>query len=184
MPTPYDFVVRETRRHLTDASTSLDIGCGGKQYRRFLPGRYIGLDLPSSPYLVEPPELAGSAEAIELPDRSIDLVFGVGVFYMIADVRAAFRECRRVLKPGGRLLIFDYQKQELDRLWDAKREPKHRWVFADLHHILCDAGFVASAVRDVTPVVWRGQGIIGEAKTVLYRVGLIHGTWLVVEAAA
>jgi ubiquinone/menaquinone biosynthesis C-methylase UbiE len=54
---------------------------------------------PSGDYRIE------SASAISLPDASVDL----GVCYLslidIADLDAAIDEIRRVLRPGGRLLI-------------------------------------------------------------------------------
>jgi len=185
MPAVYDFIARELRRRLTASATCLEIGCGAKQYRPFVPGRYLGLDLATSPYLKEAPEIIGSVEAIALPDASIDLVFGVGVFCLVADVVLAFRECRRVLKNGGKLLIFDYQKKTLDRLWEVDRQSQHRWDFQELRDELCRAGFQRSAVLDITAATcWRGQGILGTAKAASYRLGIVAGTWLVCEAAA
>ena len=45
----------------------------------------------------------GSATAIEQPDAAFDAVFDFGVIHQIPDWRTAVAECRRVLKPGGRL---------------------------------------------------------------------------------
>ena len=182
MATAYPFIVEELRRRMTRDATCLEIGCGAKQYRASLSGRYLGLDLATSPYLVEPPELAGSAERIGLPDESVDLVFGVAVFHLIPDASAAFRECRRVLKRGGTLLIFDYQKRELLRLKAAIGVPRHVWSFAELSRLLTEAGFESVGVRDATArIVWSQNGLRGIAKAALYRLGFA-GTWLVTEA--
>ncbi|WP_216215826.1 class I SAM-dependent methyltransferase [Amycolatopsis aidingensis] len=45
------------------------------------------------------------AERIPYPDDSFDLVIGHAVLHHIPDVRAAFREVLRVLKPGGRFVF-------------------------------------------------------------------------------
>jgi SAM-dependent methyltransferase len=45
------------------------------------------------------------AERIPYPDNSFDLVIGHAVLHHIPDVRAAFAEVLRVLKPGGRFVF-------------------------------------------------------------------------------
>jgi ubiquinone/menaquinone biosynthesis C-methylase UbiE len=49
--------------------------------------------------------LAGSAEAIPLPDASCDLVIMFLVLHHVRDQAAAAVEVARVLRPGGRLLV-------------------------------------------------------------------------------
>ncbi len=75
-------------------------------------------------------ELSGSArrlglpvetvrsEAAELPfeDDSFDLVFGHAVLHHLPDLDAAFREFRRVLRPGGRLAFCGEPSRHGDRL--------------------------------------------------------------------
>lgn len=51
--------------------------------------------------------LAGNAEAIPLPDRSVDVVTSNGVLNLVPDKRQAFAEVFRVLRPGGRFLYGD-----------------------------------------------------------------------------
>jgi ubiquinone/menaquinone biosynthesis C-methylase UbiE len=98
----------------------LDIGCGtGTQltlYRR--PGcRLTGVDL--SPAMVERArrKLGDSAEIrcgdathLDLPDAAFDLVMLVTVLHEVRpDLRPAIlAECRRVVKPDGRVLVLDY----------------------------------------------------------------------------
>lgn len=43
------------------------------------------------------------AQAIDLPDRSVDAVLSRFGLMLVADPRRALGECRRVLRPGGRL---------------------------------------------------------------------------------
>jgi len=51
--------------------------------------------------------LEGSAEAIPLPDASVDVVTSNGVLNLVPDKAKAFREIERVLNPGGRVQIAD-----------------------------------------------------------------------------
>jgi SAM-dependent methyltransferase len=51
------------------------------------------------------PVLAGSAEAIPLPDGSVDAVWLSTVVHHVPDLHAAAREVRRVLRPGAPVLI-------------------------------------------------------------------------------
>ncbi|HXG43539.1 MAG TPA: methyltransferase domain-containing protein [Gemmatimonadales bacterium] len=51
--------------------------------------------------------IAGNAEAIPLPDASVDVVTTNGVLNLVPDKDSAVREIARVLRPGGRLQLAD-----------------------------------------------------------------------------
>jgi arsenite methyltransferase len=51
--------------------------------------------------------LAGNAEAIPLPDGSVDVVTSNGVLNLVPDKPRAIREIARLLRPGGRLQVAD-----------------------------------------------------------------------------
>jgi arsenite methyltransferase len=57
--------------------------------------------------------LAGNAEAIPLPDSSVDVVTSNGVLNLVPDKPRAIREIGRVLRPGGRLQVADIIVQSL-----------------------------------------------------------------------
>ena len=97
----------------------LDLGCGSGSNTALLALRGAtvwALDL--SPELIELARarlaengIAGdvrfvvsSAHAIDLPDRSIDVVFGIAVLHHL-DLAQASAEVHRVLKPGGRAIF-------------------------------------------------------------------------------
>jgi SAM-dependent methyltransferase len=49
---------------------------------------------------------AGTSEHLPLPSRSVDLVWSRDVLSLVEDLAGAYREFRRVLKPGGRAMIY------------------------------------------------------------------------------
>lgn len=102
-------------------SVILDIGCGGGKYiSRFLKlcpkGRVYGIDISKDAVRVSREtnrkdlgrrcriEAAG-ADRIPIRDGRIDTVTAFETIYFWPDVPAAFREIRRVLKAGGRLIV-------------------------------------------------------------------------------
>ncbi|GAB3757176.1 class I SAM-dependent methyltransferase [Microlunatus parietis] len=68
----------------------------------------------------------GDAESLPYDDDSFDLVIGHAVIHHLPDVRQAFAEIRRVLKPGGRVVICG----EPTRLGDAiaRRLSRATWA--------------------------------------------------------
>ena len=83
---------------------------------------------------------------------------------MITDVDRAFRECLRVLRPGGHLLVFDYQKAVGEQLASSDPERHRRaWDAAELCERIRTAGFVD--VRFGTAVdVFSGSAHESDAK--------------------
>jgi len=150
----YPAIVRILQDRLRAGDRVLEIGCGGKQYRPFLLAgcTYTGLDLPQSRWVREPPEIEGFAENIPLADASIDLVYGVSTFYMHSDPSKSFRECHRVLVPGGRFLAFDYTRRTLRKLRKRREEYAHirTWNFSELSGELRAAGFDPKSIRDIS----------------------------------
>lgn len=56
--------------------------------------------------------IQGSAEAIPLPDNSVDVVLNVESCHGYGCVRTFLSETRRVLKPGGHLLLVDFRNSQ------------------------------------------------------------------------
>ncbi len=99
---------------LAEGKRVLEIGCGSGMGLAYLQRRAavaVGGD-PSEALLAEARQHLPQAQLVRLdaqqlpfPDESFDVVLMLEVIYYIADVDRAFAECRRVLRPGGQLLV-------------------------------------------------------------------------------
>jgi ubiquinone/menaquinone biosynthesis C-methylase UbiE len=99
----------------------LDLGCGTGYLLRVLADRYpeaeqlVGID--AAPAMVKTATAAthddrvmvaaGVAERIGYPDETFDLIVSTTSFDHGSDQQAGLRECARVLRPGGRLVLVD-----------------------------------------------------------------------------
>jgi len=115
----------------------LDVGCGtGRLLRsahtRWPNARLFGVD-PSEGMIeagkgLTPAELhATGAEAIPLPDGSIDLAFSTIAFHHWADEGRGLREVARVLRPGGGFVLID----NLGPVWLARYLKDRPYLSAD-----------------------------------------------------
>lgn len=91
----------------------LDVGCGlGLYVRRFreLCDRVYGVDIDAAKVRQASQTLANigqaAAECLPYQDGSFDVVLAHEILEHVADDRAAVREAYRVLRPGGRLVVF------------------------------------------------------------------------------
>jgi len=89
-----------------EAVRVLDFGCGGSPYRSLFPqAQYLRADIAGTPELdlvipTDTPDLRLAA-----PDQSFDLVLSSQVLEHVPSSEAYLRECRRLLRPGGRLVL-------------------------------------------------------------------------------
>jgi ubiquinone/menaquinone biosynthesis C-methylase UbiE len=118
---------------------------------------------------------AGSAEALDLPDASVEAVVATLVLCTVPDPRRVVAEARRVLRPGGRFLFIEHVAapagSALRALQRIVRSP-WRWlsegccVDRDTAALLAAAGFTALHVEPFqvpTPLLPVRPHIVGEA---------------------
>jgi SAM-dependent methyltransferase len=129
---------------LPEGATAIDVGCGEGRHAIELARRFgyavTGVDpvvrhVEAARAASRPDGAAsgpdgpafelGSAERLPVADGSADLVWCRDVLVHVADLRGAFAEFRRVLKPGGRVLVYEvFGTDRLDPgealwLWDT-----------------------------------------------------------------
>jgi len=117
---------RQIERH-ADVVTGrvLDVGSGSRpRYRGFFKKctEYVKLDIEG----VADVDVTGSAESIPLPDESFDSIVSTQVIGDVYDLRKAFSEFYRVLKPGGVLLLTEaFMDPHHDEPYDFWRFTAH-----------------------------------------------------------
>ena len=143
----------------------LDVGCGRKPYRAFVPARrYVGLDLDTP----ELRELGGADlfyDGGEFPvaDESFDAVLCSQVLEHIFAPAEFLAEIRRVLRPGGALLL------TTPFAWDEHSQPCDfgRYSSFGLRHVLEGAGFEIVAQRKTCA---DGRALVQLASAYVYKV--------------
>lgn len=102
----------------------LDFGCGGSPYRALFPqADYLRADLAGMSevdFIIEP------GQPLAAPDASFDLVLSTQVFEHVEDPAAYLRECHRLLKPGGKLILSTHGTfPDHGAPWDFQRWTPH-----------------------------------------------------------
>jgi malonyl-CoA O-methyltransferase len=123
-------------------TVALDLGCGtgwftGELGARSNSAQTLGVDL--APGMIKfarsasPSDLkwlTADAEALPLADNSVDLVFSNLMIQWAESPRRVLAECRRVLRPGGQLMmstLLDGTLAELREAW-RQADPEHEHV--------------------------------------------------------
>lgn len=152
----------------------LDLGCGtgyatlplAQRYRK---AQVIGVDLAQAMtraalhrsvkqfpfglgrYLARERFVSADAESLPFADRSIDLIFS-SLSLQWCDPDTVFRECRRVLRPGGLFLFTTFGPDTLKELraaWRSVDPGLHVHEFIDMH----DLGDALVRARFADPVM-------------------------------
>lgn len=125
----------------------LDLGCGDRRYEKVF-GRvaesWLGLDWPTNPHQ-SGPDVVADALRLPLASASFDTVLCTQVLEHVAEPATLLREARRVLRPGGTLLLTAPQYNGLHE------EPRDffRYTRYGLEHLIGSAGL---QVQEVKPI--------------------------------
>jgi SAM-dependent methyltransferase len=110
----YDLKHGAPRRLMNDALTAfastvpadafaLEIGCGHYDHRPYFPQLPLRrLDIDD----VHQPSVVGDAHQLPLADNSVDVGLALSVLEHVHDPYQCVREIHRVMKPGGRVLVW------------------------------------------------------------------------------
>lgn len=122
-----------------------DFGCGGAPYRPLFAhcSRYVAADLAAGPAVdrvLKPDGTTGE------PDASYDAVLSTQVLEHIQDPAAYVRECHRILRPGGQLLLTTHGMfEEHGCPYDFQR-----WTSRGLEELMVKCGFRVAASHKLT----------------------------------
>ncbi|QYN39773.1 methyltransferase domain-containing protein [Pseudonocardia sp. DSM 110487] len=78
----------------------------------------------------------GSADALPLPDSSVDAAVSTQVFEYLHDVPGALAEVHRVLRPGGRVLLLDTDWDSI--VWHTRDDARTARILAAWDEHLAD----------------------------------------------
>ena len=122
----------------------VDFGCGEMPYRSLFPSQaeYIGVDLARNE---QAQVTVGDDGRATLPDGSANVVLSTQVLEHHESPDAYLRECHRLLKPGGALVLSTHG------YWRYHPDPVDywRWTRAGLVKTISERGFTVVAMADV-----------------------------------
>lgn len=140
-----------------------DLGCGtGRTTAALAPFVRAVVAIDASPEMLEAAgerlaghaniELrAGTLEAVPLDTASVDLALLVLVLHHVSDPSGILAEARRVVRPGGTVLVIDMQAHDRD---EYRAQMGHVWLGfseADITRRLGRAGFTGMRVVPLSP---------------------------------
>jgi len=174
-----------TLADLQPGETVLDVGCGtgtlAIEIQRHVgnAGRVVGID-PSSEQIARARAKAvrhnvsvefqvGVIEQLAFPDQSFHAVFSTLMMHHLPASlkRQGLVEIARVLKPGGRLIIADFTRQQ-ERTGQAARFHAGGSSLHDLTTLVADAGFEQLETEQMQPPrfsAFPGAGIVRASKS-------------------
>jgi SAM-dependent methyltransferase len=142
------FVERICRAMKTERPRILDVGCGTGANLEMLAqfGSAEGVDVSADALafcrargLTKVTE--GPAENLPYPDQSFDLLTGLDLVEHLDSDVTGLREMYRVLKPGGRLLVFVPAFMFLWGVQDDISHHRRRYTLNGLRQAIIEAGF-------------------------------------------
>jgi SAM-dependent methyltransferase len=146
----YPHIQHYLRKYKPERGISLEVGCGAALYRPMFPnGAYFGSDVPNSYYQdANSVNLFSRGEHLPFADNSIELIFSQGAIDYIKGINDMLQESFRVLSPGGKMLVFTYNKATLEHihqdsltLTEKARVHHHIYTESQLSEMIRVAGF-------------------------------------------
>lgn len=104
-------------KYIPDKARVLELGSGQGANLRYLGGlrpdaQFVGADLYPEPLKDAPSNISqvrGDYSSLpQFPDASFDVIFAIETIVYVSDKDRAFQEVRRLLKPSGAFIVYDY----------------------------------------------------------------------------
>jgi SAM-dependent methyltransferase len=150
---------------------TLDVGCGSRPYEKtFFAGarKYVGTDYLSDR---SRPDVISSALQVPFADEAFDTVVSTEVLEHVPDPLRTLREMRRVLKPGGFLIL------STPMYWPRHEVPYDffRYPYDGLLHLLKESGL------ELTKLFNRGRSyaLLGQVLQQVHPVKARPINWLI-----
>jgi SAM-dependent methyltransferase len=145
----------------------VDFGCGSRPYEPIFRAHgmtYLGADFADADILIDP------KGHIDLPDTSCDVVLSIQVLEHVRDLDRYFAEARRILRPGGKLLLSTHGTW----LFHPHPEDHRRWTMPGLVEEIRRQGFEnTNCIPVVGPLAWTTIVRLTLAVAALRRVPLV-----------
>jgi 2-polyprenyl-3-methyl-5-hydroxy-6-metoxy-1,4-benzoquinol methylase len=176
-------------------SQVLDVGCGsGRMMRRLaeLGWQVHGLDF--DPKAVEAARnlglevRLGTLEEQNYEEGSFDAIIMNHVIEHVPDPLELLKSCKRVLKPGGKLVLatpnaWSWGHQRYGRSWRGLEPPRHLHIFTPqaIRKLAVGAGFnrlqVSTTVANAHSVLWSSRQLSRNGKLSPYVFSFRSGAW-------
>jgi demethylmenaquinone methyltransferase/2-methoxy-6-polyprenyl-1,4-benzoquinol methylase len=92
------------------------------------------------------------ARSLPLPDESVDAAMLVSMLHHVEDPPAALAEARRILRPGGRLALMAFTREDLEEFWLHDYFPSTRAWMIESHPPLADLVAMMPGARRIEVV--------------------------------
>lgn len=151
----------------------LDVGCGRKPYRAFVPAKsYVGVDIDTAVTReLAAAEVFYDGRRLPFPDRRFDAVLCSQVLEHVFTPEEFLAEIHRVLRPGGVLLL------ATPFAWDEHEQPQDfgRYSSFGLRALLERNGFMVAEQRKTCADF---RAVVQLATAALFKVTRSRNRWL------
>ncbi len=148
-----------------DCDLMVDLGTGTGRMLELFQSRYrraLGFDVShemlayarsrlSAAGLMRAQVRHGDLYNLTVSDASADLVIMHQVLHFLSDPKRALSEARRVLAPGGRLLIVDFAPHDFEELREAQAHERLGFSHGQMSQWLGEAGLRRLSAIDLAP---------------------------------